>query len=71
MSQPSVKSSLRTIAAVSALFFVGTSVWFVAMTLVAKPAQAWAGLLFLGLGVPVYYAWKRQAAPAGPEDQTT
>jgi hypothetical protein len=51
------------------LFFVGTSVWFVATTLVAKPAQAWAGLLFLGLGVPVYYAWKRQGAPARPEDQ--
>ena len=45
------------------LFFVGTSVWFVAMTLVQKPAQAWAGLLFLGLGVPVYYVWKRQARP--------
>jgi len=41
------------------LFFVGTSLWFVAMTLVAKPAQAWAGLAFLGLGVPVYYCWKR------------
>jgi basic amino acid/polyamine antiporter, APA family len=43
------------------LFFVGTSTWFVAMTLVQKPAQAWAGLLFLGLGVPVYYAWKWRA----------
>ena len=51
------------------LFFVGTSVWFVAMTLVAKPAQAWAGLLFLGLGVPVYYAWKRKAAAVRPEDR--
>ena len=41
------------------LFFVATSVWFVAMTLMSKPAQAWAGLGFLGLGVPVYYLWKR------------
>lgn len=49
------------------LFFVATSIWFVATTLVAKPAQAWAGLLFLGLGVPVYYGWKRQAAAARPE----
>jgi APA family basic amino acid/polyamine antiporter len=43
------------------LFFVGTSVCFVVMTLIAKPAQAWAGLGFLGLGVPVYYAWKSRA----------
>jgi len=43
------------------LFFVGTSVWFVVMTLIAKPAQAWAGLGFLGLGVPVYYFWKSRA----------
>jgi APA family basic amino acid/polyamine antiporter len=41
------------------LFFVGTSLWFVAMTLISKPAQAWVGLGFLGLGVPVYYFWKR------------
>jgi APA family basic amino acid/polyamine antiporter len=43
------------------LFFVATSVWFVVMTLIQKPAQAIAGLLFLGLGVPVYYAWKKRA----------
>jgi len=43
------------------LFFVATSVWFVAMTLVSKPAQALAGLGFLGLGVPVYYVWKRSS----------
>ncbi len=42
------------------LFFVGTSVWFVITTLQQKPAQAWAGLLFLALGVPVYYYWKRK-----------
>ena len=43
------------------LFFVATSVWFVVMTLIQKPAQAIAGLLFLGLGVPVYYAWRKRA----------
>ncbi len=46
------------------LFFVATSSWFVAMTLVARPAQAWAGIAFLGLGVPVYYGWKRTAPEA-------
>ena len=53
------------------LFFVATSAGFVAMTLVAKPAQAWVGLLFLGLGVPVYYGWKRRAAPRGSEEHST
>jgi APA family basic amino acid/polyamine antiporter len=40
------------------LFFVGMSVWFVVTTLTQKPEQAWAGLIFLGLGVPVYYYWR-------------
>ncbi|MCX6551710.1 MAG: amino acid permease [Acidobacteria bacterium] len=48
------------------MFFVATSARFVVMTLIEKPAQAWAGLLFLGLGVPVYYAWKRQARTRSP-----
>jgi APA family basic amino acid/polyamine antiporter len=48
------------------LFFVAASTWFVAMTLVSKPAQAWAGLGFLGLGVPVYYYWKRTARQRRP-----
>jgi basic amino acid/polyamine antiporter, APA family len=43
------------------LFFVATSVWFVVTTLFQKPEQAWAGLIFLGLGVPVYYYWKRRS----------
>ncbi len=42
------------------IFFVAASAWFVATTLVQKPEQAWAGLLFLGLGVPVYHYWKWQ-----------
>jgi basic amino acid/polyamine antiporter, APA family len=44
------------------LFFVGMSAWFVAVTLVQRPAQAWAGLAFLALGVPVYFYWRKQAA---------
>jgi APA family basic amino acid/polyamine antiporter len=42
------------------LFFVAMSAWFVAVTLVQRPAQAWAGIAFLALGVPVYYYWKRR-----------
>lgn len=45
-------------------FFVAVSTWFVVMTLVQRPAQAWAGLAFLALGVPVYYYWKRRQRPA-------
>lgn len=49
------------------LFFVAMSAWFVAVTLVQRPAQAGAGLAFLALGVPVYYYWKnRRDAAAGP-----
>jgi APA family basic amino acid/polyamine antiporter len=40
------------------LFFVSMSTWFVINTLLEKPAQAWAGLFFLGLGVPVFFYWK-------------
>jgi hypothetical protein len=29
--------------------------------MIEKPAQAGVGLLFLALGVPVYYYWKRKA----------
>jgi APA family basic amino acid/polyamine antiporter len=45
---------------VTPLFFVAMSAWFVAVTLVQRPAQAWAGLGFLALGVPVYYFWKHR-----------
>ena len=41
-------------------FFVAVSAWFVAVTLVERPAQAWAGLAFLALGVPAYYSWTRR-----------
>jgi APA family basic amino acid/polyamine antiporter len=50
------------------LFFVAISTWFVVTTLFQKPAQAWAGLLFLGLGVPVYFYWKRQRPQPSASD---
>ena len=52
------------------LFFVAMSVWFVVTTLVQKPEQAWAGLVFLGLGVPVYYYWKTRGGRSGPASYT-
>ncbi len=45
---------------VTPLFFIAMAVWFVVNTLIEKPQQAWAGLLFLGIGIPVYYFWKRK-----------
>jgi APA family basic amino acid/polyamine antiporter len=45
-------------------FFAAVSAWFVLMTLRERPAQAWAGLAFLALGIPVYYYWKRRRPPA-------
>jgi APA family basic amino acid/polyamine antiporter len=42
------------------LFFVLISTWFVINTLIEQPAQAWAGIAFLAVGVPVYYYWKRK-----------
>ncbi len=44
------------------LFFITLTGWFVFNTLFEKPAQAWAGLAFLGLGVPVYLFWKRRSS---------
>ena len=41
--------------------FVGAAAWFVVNTLIEKPLQAWAGLAFLALGVPVYFFWKRRS----------
>ncbi len=42
---------------VTPLFFVLMAGWFVVNTLIEKPEQAWAGIIFLALGVPVYYYW--------------
>jgi len=60
---PGAERPYRTLGyPVTPLFFVCVSTWFVANTLIERPAQAWAGLLFLALGVPVYYYWKRKAS---------
>ncbi|MBI3005929.1 MAG: amino acid permease [Ignavibacteriales bacterium] len=40
------------------VFFIAVATWFVINTLVERPQEAWAGLGFLALGVPVYYFWK-------------
>ncbi|MFB3855279.1 MAG: APC family permease [Vicinamibacterales bacterium] len=52
---------------ITPLFFVLMSTWFVLTTLVQKPAQAWAGLAFLGLGLPAYAYWARRRGAVGPQ----
>ena len=41
------------------LLFVITGVWFVSNTLVEKPVEAGWGSLIVGLGIPVYFLWKK------------
>jgi APA family basic amino acid/polyamine antiporter len=50
------------------LIFVGVSTWFVASTLRGQPSQALAGAALLGVGVPVYAAWKRRRAARLPTE---
>jgi APA family basic amino acid/polyamine antiporter len=45
---------------ITPIIFIGMALWFIANTLMEKPQQAWAGLGFLALGVPVYFYWKRK-----------
>lgn len=56
---PYAKRSYKTWGyPVTPLFFSLTALWFIVNTLIEKPEQAWAGLLFLGLGIPVYFYWR-------------
>ena len=60
---PGAERPYRTIGyPVTPLFFVAVSGWFVLNTLFEKPAQAWAGIGFLALGVPVFFYWKRKGS---------
>lgn len=54
------ESSYKTLGyPLTPFFFIATSIWFIVNTLIERPAQAWAGLGFLALGVPVYYFWEK------------
>jgi APA family basic amino acid/polyamine antiporter len=43
-------------------FFVAVSAWFVLNTVITKPAEAAAGLVFLAAGVPAYLWWKKKTS---------
>ncbi len=58
---PDAERPYRTLGyPLTPLFFIAISVWFVLNTLIEKPAQAWAGIGFLLVGVPVFYFWKNK-----------
>ena len=59
---PDAERPYRTLGyPLTPLFFIAISAWFVLNTLVEKPAQAWAGIGFLLVGVPVFYFWKNKS----------
>jgi APA family basic amino acid/polyamine antiporter len=59
--KPAAERPYRTLGyPITPAIFVGIAAWFVVNTLLQKPAQAWAGLAFLGAGVPIYFFWKKK-----------
>lgn len=60
ITRPDEKRPYRTLGfPVTPIFFVLVAAWFVGYTLLEKPMQAWMGMIFLALGVPVYYYWSK------------
>lgn len=58
---PDAERSYKTLGyPFTPLIFIGVAAWFVISTLIEKPQQAIAGLIMLGLGLPVYYYWKNK-----------
>ncbi len=45
---------------VTPLLFMVIVIFFIANTLIEKPRQAWAGLIFMVIGIGVFYFFKRQ-----------
>ena len=38
--------------------FIGISVWFLISTIIGRPVQAIAGIVLMGIGLPVYFYFK-------------
>ncbi len=53
---------------VTPAIFVGSSLWFVINTLIDKPMQAIAGLIFLGVGMVIYRYWDKRNPRSGIQD---
>lgn len=46
------------------LIFIGISTWFLISTILGRPFQAIAGLILMGIGLPVYFYFKRRKLPS-------
>lgn len=65
--RPSAERPYRTLGyPFTPLVFIIISIWFVGNTLLNRPAEAWSGIAFLTLGVPVFLFWNRRS---GSPDQ--
>lgn len=42
------------------LVFTGIALWFIVNTFIQRPEQAVAGIIFLALGIPVFFFWRRR-----------
>ena len=64
--RPAAERPYRTLGyPITPLIFITISIWFVANTLLNRPEEAWAGIAFLALGIPVFLFWNRK--PGSPE----
>ncbi|HEX7571822.1 MAG TPA: amino acid permease [Bacteroidota bacterium] len=62
--RPSAERPYRTLGyPLTPLVFIIISIWFVGNTLLNRPEEAWAGIAFLALGVPVFLFWNRKSGP--------
>ncbi len=62
--RPSAERPYRTLGyPLTPLVFIIISIWFVGNTLLNRPEEAWAGIAFLALGVPVFLYWNRKPVP--------
>jgi APA family basic amino acid/polyamine antiporter len=69
--RPGVERPYRTPGyPVTPLVFIVISVWFVGNTLLNRPAEAWAGIAFLALGVPVFLFWNRKGGSAEQDQRS-
>jgi APA family basic amino acid/polyamine antiporter len=48
------------------LIFIGISSWFIIHTMIGRPEQAIAGLILLGIGLPVYFYFRKVEKDSNP-----
>ena len=51
---------------ITPIIFISITCFFVVNTLIQRPLQAWAGLILMGIGIIVYFLFKRQKSKEAP-----